>query len=153
MADTQQWVQVDFKADQGSTWRRFLRFMSGASPVDLTGYTIDMQIREGVAASGASAVATLTNRASPAEGAGRISFVGMTGTDPDPDVTADPTNGWIMLLLTDEEMAAIGPSTAKKKNFPLDATYYYDIELTDTAGETQRRVAGEWALSLEVTKV
>ena len=153
MTDTQQWVQYDFKADQGSEWKRFVRFLqSGGSPVDLTGCEIDMNIRMGVADSGADLVAQLTTRGT-GSGAGRITYCGENSAgELDEEAAADPTTGRVRLFISSTDMAALRPGTAKKK-WPQDATLYYDIEITDTLGVVRRWMAGEWVLSREVTRI
>lgn len=157
MSDTQQWARVDFKCDQGSEWRRYLRFWQDAGktqPMDFTDVAVDMHIREGVADSGAGTVAHLSSRTGSDE-TPRILFIGVTGSDedPDPDGTPDPSNGYLMLLLSAEETQAIVPAKLPKpRAWPFETTFYYDMEFTPAGADPTRRMAGEFVLSLEVTR-
>ena len=154
MADTQQWVKRDFACDQGSSWRRAVKFwqdVGKTAPVNLTGFQVDMHIREGVADSAAALVKQLSTRV----GSSGIRFVAqnLDGT-PNLSGTPDPANGWVLLEMSDEETTLLVPSKLPKpKSFPAPALFYYDLELTSGAGETQRRMAGNFSLSLEVTRL
>lgn len=154
MADTQQWVKRDFACDQGSGWLRAIKFWQDAGrtmPVDLTGCLIDMQIREGVADSGALLVKQLSNRS----GSSGVRFIGQTGGGlPDLAASPNPSNGWIVLEMSDAETVALQSSKLPKpKSFPALAQFYYDLEITDSLGQTQRRMAGNFNLNLEVTRL
>lgn len=154
MADTQQWVTRAFACDQGSSWRRAIKFWQDdarTAPVDLTGFAVDLQIREGVADSGATLIKQLSTRS----GIGGIRFVGQNG-DGTPNLTGtpNPANGWVILEMSDEQTAALtGSKPPRPKAFPATALFYYDLELTSPSGETQRRMAGTFTVSLEVTRL
>lgn len=156
MADTQQWVAYDFLADQGSRWRRFVRFWQDAAktiPFDFTGCTVVMHIREGVADSGAPIKEALSSAAS-SDDPQRIFFPPADSSGlPIPEGVEDRESGFLMLQLSDEETRAIVPTKLPKRGaFPAIGQFYYDIEVTDSLGVTQRRMAGKWTLSLEVTR-
>ena len=156
MTETASWATHDFKAAQGSLFRRFLKFWEDAAktvPRDNTGCEFDMHVREGVADSGAATLAHLSTRTGSDE-TQRIFFIGETSDGlPDADGVPDPSNGWIMLLLSAAETRDIAPSKAiKPKQFPFESTFYYDIELTEPGGDPDRILAGEFVLSHEVTR-
>lgn len=150
-------AEIAFACLQGSPFQAVLAFFqdeAATTPVDFTGYRIDMQIREGVADSGAAIVKSISSVASSAADAG-VFFIGENsdGT-PNIDAPADPTNGMVYLYLTSDETAAIrGSKAPKPKTFPAVSNFYYDIEATPPGGEPRRIAFGTFDLTLEVTRV
>lgn len=149
-------VEVALSCAQGSPFAAVLQFFQDANyatPVNLTGWSFVMQIREGVADSGAPVIASLSSQGSSAGDTG-IVFVG-TASDgaPDIDGAPDPTNGMIYLKLSSAETSAIrGSKAPKPRAYPAVANFYYDIEATPPSGEAQRIAFGTFDLTLEVTR-
>lgn len=141
---------------QGSPWQAVMQFFTddaGVTPYDFTDHEIDMHIREGVADSGATAVADLTTRSSSAQ-TPRIFFIGADSAGlPVIEGTPDPTNGFVLFKIPAAETALITPSkTIKKGKYPVVSRFDYDIEVTAAGGEPSRLAMGIWELSHEVTR-
>jgi hypothetical protein len=153
VADQQQWTEREFICDQGSEWRRYIRFWQDEAktiPVDFTGYAIDMHIREGVADSGSGVQAHLSSRAGSDE-TQRIFFIGVNSAgEPVPEVE-DETSGMVMLLLSADDTRQIVPTKVAKRGL-VEATFVYDMEWTPPGADPQRKMAGDFVLSLEVTR-
>jgi len=146
-------AEIPFTCLQGSPFQAVLQFFqdeAGTIPVDFTGYTFEMQIREGVADSAAPVIETLSSD----DSAAHISFIGEnTAGEPDIDGAPDPTNGMIYLSLTSGETSAMQATKAPKpKAYPATANFFYDIEATPPGGEPRRIAYGTFDLSLEVTR-
>jgi len=138
---------------QGTAFQYVLQFFqddAGLNPVDFTGYTFAMQIREGVADSGAPVVKGLSSEGSAAN----ILFIGtVSDGSPDIDGASDPTNGMIYLHLSADETSKLhGSKAPKPRTYPAVSNFFYDIEATPPGGEPQRIIFGTFNLSLEVTR-
>lgn len=149
-------AEIDFACLQGSPFQAVLKFFQDEAqtmPVDFTGYTFEMQLREGVADSDAPVVFSLASVASTAAEA-RIVFVGAnTDGSPNIDGTPDPTNGMIYLHLTSAETSTIHATKPPKlRTFPAVSNFFYDLEATPPGGEPRRIAYGAFDLSLEVTR-
>lgn len=156
MADTITWVEYDFAAvAQGSRWTRFVRLWQDAAktlPVDFTGASVKMHIREGVADSGAAVKAELSSAAS-SDDPQRIFFPPADSNGlPVEGGAEDRTSGFLMLDLEAAASTAILPTKLPKRGSLAEAMFYYDLEITDSLGVPRRRMRGQWPLSLEVTR-
>jgi hypothetical protein len=153
MADSVQWTNIPFKCDQGSRWRRFVRFWEDAvdgTPFNFTDYEWDMHIREGVADSGAAVLAHLSSRSGSDEDQ-RIFFVGVNSAgEPVPEVT-DRTSGMVMFQLSAADTQAMRPAKIPKKGL-AEVACIYDAELSPAGGDPEKRMQGEFLLNLEVTR-
>lgn len=147
----------DFSARQGVPWIGILQLFEDEAetvPFDWTGYAIDMHIREGVADSGATVKAHLSNREGSDE-TPRIFFIGKDSNGlPVIDGPPDPTNGFIMLKLPAAETSEITPTKPRPRpgSYPFTAEFYYDIEYAPAGGEPDCLAFGKWSLALEVTR-
>lgn len=150
-------AEIDFECLQGSPFQTVLEFFqddAGTLPIDFTGYRIDMQIREGVADSGAAIVKSISTVGS-SDADARIFYIGQNsdGT-PNIDAAADPTNGMIYFYLSSEDTGEIKSSKAPKpRAYPAVANFFYDIEATPPGGEPRRIAFGKFDVTLEVTRV
>jgi hypothetical protein len=109
--------------EQGSTWRVVLTvYDEDGDPVDLTGYTARMQVREAV--DSLSPVFSLTT---PEGSPGGITITGPAGQ--------------VELLIPDET------STAWTWTFGV-----YDLELVSPDGDVDRLLKGEFEVDREVTR-
>lgn len=156
MADPAAPAEVDLTVYQGQDWTALVELFTDAAQTqffDLTGYEIDMHVREGVADSEAAVKIALTTRVG-ATGAGRIVVVGRdsSGTA-DPDSEAVPTDGCFKLVLDDAVTKAVAPTKKPKRGSAATAEFLYDIELTSAAGVVTRVMRGVLTLDLEVTRL
>lgn len=122
-------------------------------PLDLTGYELNMHIREGVADSSAPLVASLSSVATSAQDA-RI-FVVPIATDGLPDLSGaqDPTSGAVYLKLASAETAEIRTAKPpKQRSYPVELTFYYDLEATPPGGEPFAVAFGTMTGIAEVTR-
>lgn len=149
-------AEIAFTCLQGSPFQAVLQFFQDEAqtlPVDFTGYTFAMQIREGVADSDAPVIFALSSVDSSAAEA-RILFIGANsdGT-PNIDGTPDPTNGMVYLRMTSAETASIqSTKPPKARSYPVVSGFFYDLEGTPPGGEPRRVAYGAFDLSLEVTR-
>jgi hypothetical protein len=119
--------------EQGTTLDIELQYRdSNDIPIDLTGYSGRMQIKNSYADTATTTYATLSSSLSP-DGTG-LNFNGANGANP-------PTSGTIGVFIS-----AVTSST-----FNFD-TAYYDIEIT-TGSIVTRLLQGTIALSKQVTTV
>ena len=115
----------NFTIEKGSTFDPAIQLSTGGfvadggTAINLTGFSAQMYIRRNVRAEDTLLELTTTN--------GRIDLF-------------DPTDGWLRLLLTDEETAAL---TFKSG--------VYDLEIESAGGERKRRLQGKITVSPEVT--
>lgn len=145
-------AEIDMDARQGSPFIYALQFfedLAATQPYDFTGWTFQMQLREGVADSGAPTAFVVSSGSG-----GQISFIGeATDGSPDPNGTPDPTNGWIYINIPSIQTATLSASKPPKtKQYPVVATFYYDLEGTPPGGETQALAYGNFLLTCEVTR-
>lgn len=146
-------AEIPFTCLQGSPFQAVIQMFqntAGTIAVDFTGYTFKMQIREGVADSGATVIKTLTS-----EGVGPgIVFIG-ANTDGTPNIegSPDPTNGMIFIRMASAETALLKASKPPKiRSYPAVANLFYDIEATPSGGDPRRIAFGAFDVSLEVTR-
>jgi hypothetical protein len=119
--------------EQGTTLDIELQYRdSSDTPIDLTGYSGKMQIKNSYADTATVTYATLSSDILP-DGTG-LNFSGSSGDNP-------PTSGTIGVFI----------SAATSSNFNFD-TAYYDIEIT-TGSIVTRLLQGTIALSKQVTTV
>jgi hypothetical protein len=117
--------------EQGATLNLELQYKdSNNTPIDLTGYSGKMQIKNNYADSATTTYATLSSSLN-SDGTG-LNFSGSNGTNP-------PTSGTIGIFI----------SATTASNFNFD-TAYYDIEIT-TGSIVTRLLQGTIALSKQVT--
>lgn len=113
----------DIYVEQGADWELIVTIYDNAgSPVDITGATAAMQIRD------------------------RPS--GAIVAEPTIEIT-DAENGEITLSLTATETAAISVMGATSREV---ASYVYDLKVTHAGGEVERVLNGAVNVSPEVTK-
>lgn len=122
--------RYNFVADQGATFAKTVTWKDGeGDPVNLTGFTARMHIRESYAASD-TAVTPLTTEN------GGITLGGAAGT--------------IALLIPASAMALLDipdvPGTPPKKN------YVYDLELISAGGVVTKLLHGLFIVRREVTR-
>jgi hypothetical protein len=143
MADAQP-VTYDFPPIlQGSDWEPVLQFFQDKArtlPMDLTGYEIDMHVREAPAADIEPTIIVALSTRAVGEGAGRITVV-----------ANDPTQGKVQLRLTAAETEAIQWS-GQARGVPAIMTFWYDLELVSGTGRVQRVMRGKWPFDAQITK-
>jgi hypothetical protein len=149
-------AEIDFTARQGSPFHAYLQFFTdtgGTVPMDLTGYRVDMHIREGVADSAAPVVLSLSTEADSDNDA-RIFYVAEASSgEPDPDGTPDPSNGFIYLKLASAETVLLQTAKQpKQRSYPAVGKFYYDIEATPPGGEPFALAFGKFDVTLEITR-
>lgn len=109
--------------EQGATWRRTLTVKDEGSPVDLTGFTARMDVRESI------------DSPSPLLHLGTVTDTAATG------ITINGPAGQLTLAITDEA------STAWTWRYGI-----YDLELESPGGEVDRLLHGEVLVDREVTR-
>jgi hypothetical protein len=119
--------------EQGTTLNIELQYLdSNNTPIDLTGYTAKMQIKDNYANSATTVYATLSSNILP-DGTG-LNLSGSRGLN-------SPTSGTIGVCI----------SAATSSTFDFNIAYY-DLEIT-TGSIVTRLLQGTVALSKEVTTV
>lgn len=122
--------RYDITLEQGATFDLPLRYRTPAGvPVDLTGYTARMQVRE----SPASAVFVEFNSTLTSNG-----FILLSGASEDRE---DGANGNVRLFMTAANSAALPRFSGR-----------YDLELQDSAGYVTRLLEGQFRVEPEITK-
>ena len=122
--------RYDITVEQGATFDLPLRYKTPAgTPVNLTGYTARMQVREAPA----TAVFVEFNSTLTANG-----FIFLTGT---PQNREDGANGNVRVYMTAANTAAM-PRFAGR----------YDLELRDTTGYVIRLLEGQFKIEPEITR-
>lgn len=139
--------KYDIYAEQGSTFKLFLQYKTKAGiPIDLTGYTGEMQVRRsvsdtqailqitnfGVIGGGTTGEFTIGTQGSTGLG-GIIWQVGATG--------ASGATGCILIKVDSQTMSYVP-----------DGKHFYDLKVTNTLGETQRLLEGMFEISAQVSK-
>jgi hypothetical protein len=123
--------RLDLVCEQGATFRRVLTWTAGGAPVDLSGWTAEMQVRRRHDA--AEPEITLSTAD------GRITLGGSAGT--------------VTLELGAAETSALTADTSgKREAVPAATPYVYDLELTAPDGSVTRLVEGLFKLHAEVTQ-
>lgn len=149
-------VEVPLKFRQGSPFDVVIQFFSDVgktTPLDFTGWELNMQAREGVADSGAPVVVSLSSVATSAQDA-RIALVPMA-SDGTPDLSGaeDPTQGAVRLFLSSTETASITTAKRPKKGtFPAEMIFFYDLEGTPPGGQPVALAFGVLTGTAEVTR-
>ncbi len=122
--------RYDITLEQGATFDLPLRYRApSGTPVDLTGYSAKMQVREAPA----SAVFVEFNSALTANG-----FIWLTGSAENRE---DGANGNLRIFMTAANSAAL-PRFAGR----------YDLELRDSAGYVTRLLEGQFRVEPEITR-
>ena len=122
--------RFDITLEQGSTFDLPLRYRApSGTPVDLTGYTARMQVREAPA----SAVFVEFNSALTANG-----FILLSGSAEDRE---DGANGNVRIYMTAANTALL-PRFAGR----------YDLELDDGTGYVVRLLEGQFRVEPEITR-
>lgn len=147
-------VPLDFR--QGSPFAFVLQFFQDegeTTPIDFTSWEFNMQIREGVADSAAPIIASLSSVSNSDQD--RRIFLVPIASDGTPDLSGaeDPTAGAVCLKLTSAETSEIRMSKAPKKGaYPVEMTFYYDIEAKPPDGDPFRLAFGPITGTAEVTR-
>lgn len=117
-------IQYDITVEQGANYTKAWTYCEadGITPVDLTGWSARMSLREGYADDGNAVVLALTS--SPAAG-----------------ITITAASGLITIRMTATETQAL---TSDKLR--------YDLELVDPSGQVDRLFEGRVILKREVTR-
>ncbi len=122
--------RYDITLEQGATFDLPLRYRApSGTPVNLTGYSAKMQVREAPA----SAVFVEFNSALTANG-----FIWLTGSAENRE---DGANGNLRIFMTAANSAAL-PRFAGR----------YDLELRDSAGYVTRLLEGQFRVEPEITR-
>lgn len=122
--------RYDITLEQGATFDLPLRYRTPAGvPVDLTGYTARMQVREAPT----SAVFVEFNSSLTANG-----FILMSGSVADRE---DGANGNVRIYMTAANSAALARFSGR-----------YDLELHDSAGYVTRLLEGQFKVEPEITR-
>ena len=155
MADPAAPAEVDLTVYQGQDWTALVELFTDAAQTayfDLTGYEIDMHVREGVADSEASLKIAASSR-STGDGAGRIVVLGRQSSgEVDLDGGAIPSDGVFRVTLAAAVTAAVAPTKKPRPGSAATANFLYDIELTSASGIITRVMRGAFTLDLEVTR-
>jgi hypothetical protein len=124
-------AQYNFVADQGATFSKLLECMdTSLTPIDLSGYTASMQVRD---AYGASDIA-------------------IDLSDANNGITLGGAAGTIALWVDAEDMAALSiPNLSAVPGRPPYKIYVYDLELSNGAVVT-RLLQGTFTVYREVSK-
>lgn len=120
-------ARKDFTAEQGAQFKRTLTWSVGGTPVDLTGYSAKMQVRQ---AYGAASTLLDLNTTS-----GGIALGGTAGT--------------ITITATATEMAGI--TVPNTPGVPPQLFAVYDLVLTDPSGNPIRKLEGQFIISRQVS--
>ncbi len=122
--------RYDITLEQGATFDLPLRYRApSGTPVDLTGYSAKMQVREAPA----SAVFVEFNSQLTSNG-----FIWLTGSAENRE---DGANGNLRIFMTAANSAAL-PRFAGR----------YDLELRDSAGYVTRLLEGQFRVEPEITR-
>lgn len=122
--------RYDITLEQGATFDLPLRYRApSGTPVDLTGYSAKMQVREAPA----SAVFVEFNSALTANG-----FIWLTGSAENRE---DGANGNLRIFMTAANSAALTRFSGR-----------YDLELRDSAGYVTRLLEGQFRVEPEITR-
>lgn len=122
--------RYDITLEQGATFDLPLRYRDPqGAPVDLTGYSAKMQVRE----SPASSLFVEFNSTLTASG-----FILLNGPAEDRE---DGANGNIRIHMTSANTAALARFEGR-----------YDLELSDGAGYTTRLLEGQFRIEPEITR-
>lgn len=123
---------LNMTAEQGATFNVVLTWKdSNDNPIDLTGYTARMQIRDSYLSSSTTLFDMTTAN-------GKITLGGAAGT--------------IALLLTAAETAGVTiPDNPTNPQAMPTKQFVYDLELVN-AGSVTRLVQGTWTIQGEVTR-
>jgi len=122
--------RYDITLEQGATFDLPLRYRApSGTPVDLTGYSAKMQVREAPA----SSVFVEFNSALTANG-----FIWLTGSAENRE---DGANGNLRIFMTAANSAALPRFSGR-----------YDLELRDSAGYVTRLLEGQFRVEPEITR-
>lgn len=142
MIDFQAPATLDVVVYQGQDWGVVLEFYIDEEqtlPLDLTGYEVDMDVRESPLGTSSLVVALSTREAG--EGAGRATIV--------EDTEGAPYR--VRMALTAEETAELPWRGRPKRRLPARVDYFYDVELTAPDGSVRRVLRGKWTFDAEIT--
>lgn len=149
-------VEIPLEFRQGSPFEIVIQLFQDEAktiPLDLTGYELNMHIREGVADSSAPLVAFLSSVASSAQD--RRIFVVPIATDGTPDLSGseDWSTGAVYLRLLSAETSAIRTAKPpKQRTFPVELPFFYDLEATPPGGQPFAVAFGPFTGTAEVTR-
>lgn len=122
--------RYDIILEQGSTFDLPLRYQdSTGNPIDLTGYSASMQVREAPA----SSLLVEFNSNLTANG-----FVFLSGTS---EAREDGANGNLRVYMTAANTAALPQFRGR-----------YDLELADSTGYVIRLLEGQFIIEAEITR-
>lgn len=120
-------ASVDMKLEQGSTYRRRWQFRDKTTqvPIDLTGATIKLSVRRDKSS---TVTAFYLTSAAP------------NGLGSSLTIAADPTQGYVDLVITDDDLSTIKG----------DVAYFYMAKITWADGSSLRVRSGNFYVSGEV---
>jgi hypothetical protein len=148
-------AEQDLTVYQGQDWTAVFELYQDTAntiPFDLTGYEIDMHVREGVADSAADLKIAASTR-DTGDGAGRIQIIGRQSSgEVDVDGGEVPSDGVFKITLPAAVTAAVSPTKAPRKGDLATAEFVYDVEITSSTGIITRIMKGTFTLDLEVTR-
>lgn len=130
-------IRQDIHIDQGETWSFTYTHASGGSPVDLTGYTARMAVRDVIG----GAIYAYLSTGADADG-GTITLGGALGT-----VTLSMTAAETTSL--DDLPEILQPLVPQKGRV---RKLIYDVEIVSGAGTVTRILEGQVVLNREVTE-
>lgn len=129
----------DIEVFQGAYWSQALLWKDGdGNPVDLTGYTAEMQVRRSFTDPTPEIVLQTNPKVGGGAGNGRITL----------GLVEDPPGTPLYNILLEIEATA----TAALEATPSDRRWRYDLELVPPGGQVRRLLMGRFKVSLEVTR-
>jgi hypothetical protein len=147
-------AEVDLTIYQGQDWYAIFQLYADTAntiPFDLTGYEVDMHIREGVADSQASILIAASTRTT-GDGADRIKFCGVQSSGEIDEDGNDPASGIVKVTISAAVSSAVSPSKRPRKGGQESVEFVYDVELTASDGTVTRIMRGVITFDLEVTR-
>jgi hypothetical protein len=149
-------AEQDFTLYQGENWRVIFQLYSDDAqsvPLDCTGSEIDINIREGVADSGATILLAASTR-STGDGANRIDWLSYAsdGSVDEDETNGDPVDGVFRVDFTPQEMSELRATKKPRKGAHETASFIYDAKRSVGTAEAKRFLQGSITLDLETTR-
>lgn len=148
-------AEQDLEIVQGESFSAIFHLYADTAqtiPFNATGADIDIEIREGVADSGAPVILAATTRLT-GDGAGKIRWLSYASDNSvDMEGDGDPGDGVFLLELTPADTIKLTPSKKPRKGAHASASFIYDAEIAWSSGESKRVMQGTITVDLEVTR-